>query len=246
MQFDLLKKIRPDHYIHISHSNHCVINASSSISNLLQLNDVMLNLPLDEIINNSNNQYFNWEFISNLMGFTHNKKDAVALMLLNSGYISNKQIRGLVVYLVRLNHDNENYIELEFFNLISLTNMITGLFSNNIWDKFKNAIATNRHNFISRQLWLAYKAFLPFFILTNSSELNIQAKSKYEFGELLFYFNSYTRNQQISSSSGRNILTECLARSEVKLTESYKVDIKMNPDVLLGNSLIHNQFIILN
>ena len=204
-------------------------------------------MPLDEIINNSNNQqYFNREFVSSLVEFIHNKKEPVGLMLLNSGYISNKQVRGLVVYLVRLNRDNENYIELEFFNLISLTNMITGLFSNSIWDKFKNAIISNRHNFISRQLWLAYKAFLPFFILTNSSELNIQAKSKYEFGELLFYFNAYTRNQQISSSSGRNILTECLARSEDKLTESNKVDIKMNPDILLGNTLIHNQFIILN
>ena len=247
MKFDLLKKIKPDHVIRLDPKNYYVKWVSPDVSEILFIRKVNLNVPLDEIITGVNDQqYFTSEFMANLHIFVQTKKENIALIILNSGYIKNKQTRGLLVYLVRLNCDDENNLELEFFNLISLSNLVTDLFSHNIWHKFKNAIVSNRHNFISQQLWLAYRSILPLFLLTNTSEVNMQAKPKYELGDLLFYFNSYTKNKLISPSSGRNILTECLARSEDKLSESVRVNTKNQQNLILGSSIVKNQFIILN
>ena len=165
-----------------------------------------------------------------------------AFVLLNSHPLKQTQTKGLFMFIVKT-RITKTHIYLEFFNLIDLAKLVKELFSYDLWDKFKHMIAKSNHCFVNQQLYLAYQALLSFFLLTNSNEVNLQAKPKWnELGELLFYFNPYCKNKTLSTTSGRNLISEGILRSEGEISSlNNTVD-----NLILGNTLTKHQVFVIN
>lgn len=244
MNFELLKKLRPDHIIKFDPSTHNILSISQEFSQQfnISISEIDSNMPLSEFILQVNEGSYCENFMNCLIDFIKLEQDAYGLMLLNERNFNNKPIQGVYLFLVRLNTESR---QLELFNLIKLSNLVSEFFSLNVWGQFKSLITENNKHFIDQHMFLAYKSILPLFLLTNVSEHNLQAKPKYELGELLFYFNPYSKNKKISSTSARNILSEGLSRSSYGTKSKKVITEQLNKELIIGNILTHNHFITL-
>lgn len=249
MYFDLLEKLRPDYCIELDAHNR-VLSIDNELLN--QVNPFpqvkpLFGIPINEFFYQFNIDkqaaYYSKEFITGISSFITNKNHA--LVLLNSSIL--KQTQGLYLFIISVKRRSKGII-IEFFNLLHLTDLVNKFFSFELWQTFKKTVTRNNNAFVSQQLYMAYQAILPLFLLTNTNELNIQAKPKWnELGELLFYFNPYSKNKKISSTSGRNLMNDGLVRSEHDLAS--QLDLRFNSKSLKlihGNQLNKNQIIILN
>ncbi len=249
MNFELLDRLRPDYFIDLDLNNR-ILSVDHELLTQVNPNSSTpsFNLPVSEFFNQfnkSNYSHYTNEFISNMSYFIENKTHA--LIILNSNLIKKTQSKGIFLFIVCAKRTDEG-VKLEFFNLIYVTELISKFLSYELWQSFKTMIEENRHCFINQQLFLAYQAILPLFLLTNTSEVNIQAKPKWnELGELLFYFNPYSKNKQILSTSGRNLMSDGLPRSENEIVGQMSLGLKPKSQKLIhGNQLTRNHILILN
>ncbi|MCC2624359.1 MAG: hypothetical protein K0R14_232 [Burkholderiales bacterium] len=249
MHFDLLERLKPDYCIELDADNR-VISIDHEL--LKQVNPhprikPSFGIPINEFFyqfnDKSHTNYYSKEFISGISSFVTNKNHA--LVLLNSNIL--KQREGLYLFIISAKRKDKGVI-LEFFNLLHLTDLVSKFFSFELWQTFKNTVKQNNNSIVSRHLYMAYQAILPLFLLTNTNEINIQAKPKWnELGELLFYFNPYSKNKKLSSTSGRNLISDGLFRSENDVASglSWRFN-KESLKLIRGNQLDKNQIIILN
>ena len=251
MNFDILKKLRPDYCIELDQQSK-VLSIDNEL--LKQVNphpqiiptfDIPINDFFLQFNKNQLSNYYPDEFINNMSFFIANKNHA--LVLLNSNILKETQTKGLYLFILTVNRTSSG-IKLEFFNLLSLTDLVSKFFSYDLWNTFKEMVAENNHCFVNQQLYMAYQAILPLFLLTNTNEMNIQAKPKWnELGELLFYFNPYCKNKKLSSTSGRNVMSDGLIRSENEIAGLLSLGLgSKNQKLIHGNQLTNNQLLILN
>jgi hypothetical protein len=250
MSFELLNRLRPDHVIELDLNNY-VLSIDKEL--LEQINpekiSIIFNIPCGEFFNqfNKNRELYQYteEFINKISLLISQKNHA--LMLLNSNLLKNTQTKGLYLFIIKIRR-NEDGIILEFYNLLDLSNLVINLFSIDLWRTLKRVVSENNHCFVNQQLYLAYEAILPLFLLTNTSEVNLQSKPKWhELGEVLYYFNPYSKNKKISSTSGRNLMSDGLVRSANELAHQFTLGLTAkNQKLIPGNLLTNNQIIILN
>ncbi len=249
MHFDLLERLRPDHCIQLD-ANNRVLAIDNELLNQVNPNPrvaPVFGIPINEFFYQFNKKdkasHYSKEFISGISSFVTNKNHA--LVLLNSTML--KQSNGLYVFIISAKRRNKGVI-LEFFNLLHLTDLVSKFFSFELWQTFKKTISRNNNMLVTRQLYMAYQAILPLFLLTNTNEINIQAKPKWnELGEALFYFNPYSKNKKLSSTSGRNLMSDGLFRSENEVATRLSARFHQESLKLIrGNQLNKNQIIILN
>ncbi len=251
LNIEFLKRLRPDSTIYFNEDYS--IKSLSNFEILLKSKEVIdLNvLSIEKLALLIQDDSENKELGLQLSNFINSTTEKLGLLLLKSKYLKGKQIRGTYVFLLRFNREE---FSLEFFNLLLLSNQILDLFSMNIWQEFNKIIINNRHNFISKQLYLAYKSLLPLFLLSYSKEHNFQAKPKYEFGELLFNFNTFSNHLDIGATSGRNILTgiersnrkvfnEGLKKSESDLFQKIKLIDAYHKRFIIGNVIANSCFV---
>lgn len=152
----------------------------------------------------------------------------------------------MYLYLFRV-HQKEDTIVFEFYNLIKLCNFMKQIFSNQLWDTFKSTIENNSKNFASQQLYLAYESLAGLFLMTNLSKMSVaHLKTQYEFGDLLFYFNPYSRNKEKKPNSARSTINRSIARSEDEIKPRMMAGLKIVDDAIIGNYLVKDQLVFLD
>lgn len=196
-------------------------------------------------IDASNNFLMNHpEIIAKLNSIDTRITNKTGLLLLNE-FVNQKHVRGMYLYLLRIDRQ-DGVTVFEFYNLIKLCNFMKQIFSNQLWDTFKSTIEDNSKNFASRQLYLAYESLAGFFLMTNLSKMSVaHLKTQYEFGDLLFYFNPYSKDKEKKPNSARSTINRSIARSEDAIKPRMMAGLKIINDAIIGNYLVKDQLVFL-
>ena len=184
------------------------------------------------------------EIIFKLNNIDAQSTNKTGLLLLNE-FVNQKHVRGMYLYLFRT-HKKEDVVIFEFYNLIKLCNFMKQIFSNQLWETFKSTIESNSKNFASQQLYLAYESLAGLFLMTNLSKMSVaHLKTQYEFGDLLFHFNPYSRNKEKKPNSARSTINRSIARSEDEIRPKIMAGLKIVDDAIIGNYLVKDQLVFL-
>jgi hypothetical protein len=150
--------------------------------------------------------------------FVKHTKSESALAMIN-GTVD--QIRCVFVYLIK-KQILPNKIEVKVYNLVELSHLISHCFDMTLWAEINTIIAENHALLIQRNLITGYLALEPLFTLCYN-DFHDGGKSKYDFGETLFYLNhkyNWSRaNAGMKENSGRVILQQISGNKASKIPE---------------------------
>jgi hypothetical protein len=143
------------------------------------------------------------DFIRDINSFINSEK-TFALAFIN---VKIKQITSVIIYLILRNKNNT--IELKFFNLIEIATLISNGFKANLWTIISNQIEKEHleGRILKRNFEASFFALRPLFTMCHTN-FNALGKSKYSFGDTLFYFNDKRKwdrknNTKPKENSGR-------------------------------------------
>jgi hypothetical protein len=176
-------------------------------------------------------------FIQDITKFIGNKKYSNALIFVNTKV---NQINCIHIYFI-LKKKDVNKIELSFFNIIEIANLFSKEFTQNLWHSISQPLIKQHNNIIKRNLETSYFALEPLFTLCYSNFIEL-GKCKYDFGELLFYFNhSYKWDRAgagFKENSSRVVLQQ-LPKNRLNMT----IPENITNQCLANNQLERNIFI---
>ncbi|MBY0245874.1 MAG: hypothetical protein K2Q03_10495 [Sphingobacteriaceae bacterium] len=176
-------------------------------------------------------------FREHIISFIRNKNQKTAIILINSTI---NQVRCIFIYLL-IRSQNNHKIEIEFYNLIELSNLIGNCFSRDLWQIIDNGIVMQHDYLIQRHLHAGYIALEPLFTLCHG-DFQEYGKIKYDLGNVLFYLNhnyNWSRsNAGICANSGR-VLIQQLSKSK----RLANIPEHITRQCMANHQLEHNVFI---
>lgn len=144
------------------------------------------------------------DFINDVTTFIMSNQ-SVAITFIN---VQINNINRVIIYIV-LKKDNT----INFYNLIEIANLINNAFQENIWDIIRQQIETEHieKRILHRNYIASFFALNPLFVLCYKDFNGFPGKSKYFFGEVMFYFNEKRKwdrkgNNVQRPNSGRTAL----------------------------------------
>lgn len=176
-------------------------------------------------------------FRERAFSFIRNQNQQAAIILINSTI---NQVRCIFIYLL-LRTQTQNKIEIKFFNLIEISNLIGNCFNRELWSVVDNGIVTQHDYFIQRHLQAGYIALEPLFTLCHG-DFQEYGKVKYDLGNVLFYLNhkyNWSRsNAGICANSGRVLIQQLSKRKRIANIPEH-----ITKQCLANHQLEHNVFI---
>lgn len=97
------------------------------------------------------------------------------------------QINCILIYVV-IKKTSQHKTDLCFYNIIEIANLISNNFSKGLWDVIAQSLVKEHNSIIRRNLETSYIALESLFTMCHSNFQEL-GKSKYCFGEILFYLN---------------------------------------------------------